>query len=116
MRITYWATLWARAARSSSCCRSKYAPTRLMTRTPTRMRVPATTAVKAMVRRAWNVRGVDRRIRRQARRGSEPRPRRGERSDRRRRAGAASALGEGVADTADRLDERRPGRIVLELV
>ena len=58
MRITYWATPRARAARSSSCCWSKYAPRRLTTSSPTRPSVTATTATNASVRRPWKVLGA----------------------------------------------------------
>src|SRR5689334_14607026 len=62
-------------------------------------RVSATIPTNAIVSRAWNVRGTSR----PKSRGSLlPR--------------GASALGEGVADTAHRLDERGRRRVVLDLV
>src|SRR3954447_26689713 len=87
----------------------------------TSRRVAATTAAKATVSLAWRVRGAKRRSRRSSSRGSEPRPRTGERRVRARRAAGASivrssALGKGVTDPADGLDEDRPARIVLDLV
>ena len=71
-------------------------------RGPDEASVSATTPTKASVSRPWNVRGMEP--------AQAPRP-----------AAAAgrparSALGEGVADTADRQDERRRGGIVLDLV
>src|SRR5687767_11032182 len=72
-----------------------------MTRTVTSRRVRATTARKAPVSRPWNVRGASRRRRR-------GRPT--------RRSGLSSAFGESVADTSDRQDEGRCGRVVLDLV
>src|SRR6476661_6541890 len=65
----------------------------------TRPSVSATTPTNAIVRRAWNVRGTRRRPMRAS---VKPPP--------------ASAFGEGVADTAHRLDECRRGGIVLDLV
>src|SRR5829696_6264627 len=94
-RITYSATPRARAARSSSCCWSKYAPSRLTTSRPTRPSVTATTATKARVSRPWKVLGA----RPSAKASTRP-----------------SALGERVPDTADGLNEGRVGRVVLELV
>src|SRR4029078_7140734 len=64
----------------------------------TRPSVRATTPTNAIVRRAWNVRGTRRRPMRASVR---PPP---------------SAFGEGVADTAHRLDACRRGGIVLDLV
>src|SRR5260370_3696373 len=72
-----------------------------MTRTVTSRRVRATTARNAPVSRPWNVRGASRR----RRRGRPARLSEG-----------SSALGECVADTPDRQDEGRGGRIVLDLV
>src|ERR1044071_5114963 len=65
-----------------------------MTSRPTRPSVTATTATKARVSRPWKVLGA-----RPSSASARP-----------------SALGERVPDTADRLDEGRMGRIVLELV
>ena len=62
--------------------------------------------------------GDDRDERRQAaleRRGHEP-ARRADRPGRRRAGPGGSALGEGVADTSDRQDERRRRRVVLDLL
>src|SRR6185312_6628662 len=59
------------------------------------------TATKATVSRPWKVRGRTRRRRRQRRE---------------RRNTGRSALGERVADAADRQDERRRRRIVLDLL
>src|SRR6478735_2257181 len=72
-----------------------------MTRTVTSSRVRATTAMKAPVRRPWNVRGRSRRSRS---------------GTRERRSAGRSALGERVADTSHRQDERRRRRVVLDLV
>src|SRR4029079_18472366 len=72
-----------------------------MTRTVTSRRVSATTAMKAPVRRPWNVRGRSRRSRS---------------GTRERRCAGRSALGEGVADTSHRQDERGRRRVVLDLV
>src|SRR5262245_42117988 len=65
----------------------------------TRPSVSATMPTNATVRRAWKVRGT-----------SRFKPFGRDRPD------GSSALGEGVADTAHRLDERRRGGIVLDLV
>src|SRR5215210_689952 len=65
-----------------------------MTRSPTRLSVTATTATKARVSLPWNVLGA---------RPSKTSARR-------------STLGKRIPDAADRLDEGRMGRIVLELV
>src|SRR5687767_9780119 len=86
-RITYCATPRARAARSSFCCWSKYAPSRFTTRRPTSPSVTATTATKASVSLPWNVLGARR-----------------------------STLGKRVPDSTDRLDEGRMRGVVLELV
>src|SRR6188472_2237091 len=72
-----------------------------MTRTVVRSSVRATTARNAPVSRPWKVRGRSRRSRR---------------GRRTRRSGGRSALGECVTDTSDRQDERRCGRVVLDLV
>src|SRR3954447_23068088 len=71
-----------------------------MRRTVTRRSVSATTARNAPVSRPWNVLGKTRR--------NGPWPPRA--------SAALSALGEGVADTSDRQDEGRHGRVVLDLV
>src|SRR4029077_18038842 len=72
-----------------------------MTRTVVRRSVSATTARNAPVSRPWKVRGRSRRKRR-------GRPM--------RRSETSSALGECVADTSDRQDECRRGRVVFDLV
>src|SRR4029079_8360963 len=72
-----------------------------MTRTVVRRSVSATTARNAPVSRPWKVRGRSRRRRR-------GRPM--------RRSETSSALGECVADTSDRQDERGCARVVLDLV
>src|SRR5262245_60991260 len=70
------------------------------------------TATKAMVRRAWNVRGMSRRMPDRSGRANSasdpfgpPVP-----------VAVASALGEGVADTTDREDEARCRRVGLDLL
>src|SRR3954470_1755014 len=72
-----------------------------MTRTVTSARVSVTTNRNAPVRRPWKVLG---------------RSRRNRPGMRARRSTGRSALGEGVADTPHRQDERRGRRVVLDLV
>src|SRR5829696_2163051 len=98
-----------RSSSSASCCWVKKSSRRLTTSTLTSPRVSTMTSTNATVRRPWNVLGMSRR-RARSTPASPPAGCSG------RRAALTSALGEGVADTADRQDEGRRGRIVLDLL
>src|SRR6185503_11157028 len=104
---TYRATSSVRDLRSASCCCRNSSSSRLRTKIVTRSSVRATTPAKPSVSRPWSVFGPSRRIRVGIRCRRWPAS---------ASALAELALGEGVADTTDRHDERGRRRVVLDLV